>query len=161
MRVSKWLICLPYWMTFWNAFSGIKCSRKLVPFVPVDNKSALGLVSNGRQAITWKNDYPINSEYMLHFNRMAWQWAETLEEIRGTLADIRGTTKLGEQIPFSQTLIQQACMFRSASLFIGTSFTIAVFTIFATSNVDSIAGIPHKIYSMQRILIHIKSRSLC
>ena len=28
-------------------------------------------------------------------NRMARQWAETLVEIRGTLADIRGTTKLG------------------------------------------------------------------
>ena len=41
-------------------------------------------------------------------------------------------------------------MFRSASLFIGTSFTEAVFTIFATSNVDSIGGIPHKIYSKQR-----------
>ena len=27
------------------------------------------------------------------YNRMAWQWAETLMEIRGTLADIRGTTK--------------------------------------------------------------------
>ena len=52
-------------------------------------------------------------------------------------------------------------MFRSASLFIGTSFTVAIFTIFATSNVDSIVAIPHKIYSMQRILIHIKSRSLC
>ena len=26
-------------------------------------------------------------------NRMAWQWAETLVEIRETLADIRGTTK--------------------------------------------------------------------
>ena len=26
-------------------------------------------------------------------NRMAWQWAETLVEISGTLADIRGTTK--------------------------------------------------------------------
>ena len=26
-------------------------------------------------------------------NRMAWQWAETLVEIMGTLADIRGTTK--------------------------------------------------------------------
>ena len=52
-------------------------------------------------------------------------------------------------------------MFRSASLFIGTSFTVAVFTIVATSNVNSIVGIPHKIYSVQRILIHIKSRSLC
>ena len=48
-------------------------------------------------------------------------------------------------------------MFRSASLFIGTSFTVAVFTIFATSDVDSIVGIPHKIYSMQNILIHIKT----
>ena len=47
-------------------------------------------------------------------------------------------------------------MFRSASLFIGTSFTVAVFTIFAASNVDLIVCIPHKIYSMQRILIHIK-----
>ena len=51
-------------------------------------------------------------------------------------------------------------MFRSASLFIGTSFTIAVFVIFATSSVDSVVGIPYKMYSMQRILIHIKSRSL-
>ena len=52
-------------------------------------------------------------------------------------------------------------MFRSASLCIGTSFTVAIFTIFATSNVDSIVGIPHKIYLMQWILIHIKSQSLC
>ena len=48
-------------------------------------------------------------------------------------------------------------MFRSASLFIGTSFRVAVFTIFTTSNVYSIVGIPHKLYSMQRILIHIKA----
>ena len=27
------------------------------------------------------------------YNRMAWQWAETLVEIRGTLVDIRGTNK--------------------------------------------------------------------
>ena len=26
-------------------------------------------------------------------NRMAWQWAETLVEIMGTLSDIRETTK--------------------------------------------------------------------
>ena len=52
-------------------------------------------------------------------------------------------------------------MFRSASLFIGTSFTVAVFAIFATSNVDSNVGVLRKRYSMQRILIHIKSRSLC
>ena len=26
-------------------------------------------------------------------NRMAWQWAEILVEISGTLVDIRGTTK--------------------------------------------------------------------
>ena len=49
-------------------------------------------------------------------------------------------------------------MFRSASLFIGTSLTVAVFTTFATSNIDSIAGIHHKIYSMQGILIQMKSR---
>ena len=30
---------------------------------------------------------------MAIYNRMAWQWAETLVEIRGNLADIRGTTK--------------------------------------------------------------------
>ena len=48
-------------------------------------------------------------------------------------------------------------MFRNPSLFIGTSFTVAVFTIFATSNVHSIVGIPPKIYSMQIILIHIKA----
>ena len=33
-------------------------------------------------------------------NRMAWQWAETLVEIRGTLADIRGTTKYGIRYHF-------------------------------------------------------------
>ena len=36
----------------------------------------------------------------LTMNRMAWQWAETLVEIRGTLADIRGTTKLGIRYHF-------------------------------------------------------------
>ena len=33
------------------------------------------------------------SGYDICANRMAWQWAETLVEIRVTLADIRGTTK--------------------------------------------------------------------
>ena len=33
------------------------------------------------------------SDIYLAVNRMAWQWAETLVRIRGTLADIRGTTK--------------------------------------------------------------------
>ena len=28
-----------------------------------------------------------------YFDRMAWKWAQTLVEIRGTLVDIRGTTK--------------------------------------------------------------------
>ena len=51
-------------------------------------------------------------------------------------------------------------MLRSTSLFIGTSFTVAVFTIFATSNVDWIVGIPHKIYSMQSILIHIYKKPI-
>ena len=36
--------------------------------------------------------FPLASNNVIH-NRMAWQWAETLVEIRGTLADIRGTTK--------------------------------------------------------------------
>ena len=49
-------------------------------------------------------------------------------------------------------------MFRSALSFIGTSLTVVVFTIFATSNVDSIVGTPHKTYSMQKILIHIKKQ---
>ena len=34
-----------------------------------------------------------NPHSMLFLNRMTWQWAETLVEIRVTLADIRGTTK--------------------------------------------------------------------
>ena len=34
------------------------------------------------------------------FNRMAWQWTETLVELRGTLADIRGTTKYGIRYHF-------------------------------------------------------------
>ena len=37
-----------------------------------------------------------NDAYFFNYasiNRMAWQWAETLVEIRVTLADIRGTTK--------------------------------------------------------------------
>ena len=33
-------------------------------------------------------------------NRIAWQWSETLVEIRGTLADIRGTTKQGSTYHF-------------------------------------------------------------
>ena len=52
-------------------------------------------------------------------------------------------------------------MFKTASLFIGASFTVAVFTIFAISNVESIVGIPHKMSSIQKNLIHIKSPSLC
>ena len=52
-------------------------------------------------------------------------------------------------------------MFRSASLFIGTSFTVAVFTIFATSNVDSIVGIPHKyIFNAKNFNPHKKPISL-
>ena len=35
------------------------------------------------------------------------------------------------------------------------------FCIFATSNIDLVASILHKIYLMQRILIHIKSQFLC
>ena len=41
------------------------------------------------------DSYQHSSMFIILFllNRMAWQWAETLVEIRGTLADIRGTTK--------------------------------------------------------------------
>ena len=36
----------------------------------------------------------IEGEYELRrSNRMPWQWAETLVELRGILADNRGTTK--------------------------------------------------------------------
>ena len=52
-------------------------------------------------------------------------------------------------------------MFRSAPLFIGTSFTVTVFTIFATSNVDSIVGIPHKyIFNAKNLNQHKKPISL-
>ena len=71
-------------------------------------------------------------------------------------------------MPFSKTWIYQACMFKSASLFIGTSFTVAVFTIFATSNVDSIVGIrpppppppPPNIFNAKNIDPHKKRISL-
>ena len=37
---------------------------------------------------------------------MAWQWAETLVEIRDTPVDIRETNyQIGEQMPFPQTRI--------------------------------------------------------
>ena len=39
----------------------------------------------------WTDSNPLLEQMLI--NRMAWQWAETLVEIRGTLADIRGTTK--------------------------------------------------------------------
>ena len=63
-------------------------------------------------------------------------------------------------IKFRTQYNTQACMFRSASLFIGTSFTVAVFTIFATSNVDSIVGIPHKIFNAKIFNPHKKPISL-
>ena len=36
-----------------------------------------------------------------HWNRMAWQWAEAVVEIRETLADNSGTTKQGSRYNFS------------------------------------------------------------
>ena len=52
-------------------------------------------------------------------------------------------------------------MFRSVSLFIGTSFIVAVFTIFATSNVDSILGIPQQnIFNAKNFNPHNKPISL-
>ena len=54
-------------------------------------------------------------------NRMAWQWAETLVEIRGTLADIRGTTKLGyrwnfPKHKFNRTVCLEAHLYLLAHL---------------------------------------------
>ena len=39
--------------------------------------------------------HSVDADAFMHsvLNRMVWQWAETLVEIRVTLADIRGTTK--------------------------------------------------------------------
>ena len=52
-------------------------------------------------------------------------------------------------------------MFRSASLFIGTSFTVAVFTIFTTSNADLIVGIPSQnIFNANNFNPHKKPISL-
>ena len=52
---------------------------------------------NKTAAVSWPDpDKPALTFFVAWIsNRMAWQWAETLVEIRGTLADIRGTTKLG------------------------------------------------------------------
>ena len=47
----------------------------------------------------YRNKYPdgiccvLDVDKKIGPNRMAWQWVETLVEIRGTLADIRATTK--------------------------------------------------------------------
>ena len=52
-------------------------------------------------------------------------------------------------------------MFGSTSIFIGTSFTVAVFTLLATSNVDLIVGIPHKnIFNAKNFNPHNKPISL-
>ena len=52
-------------------------------------------------------------------------------------------------------------MFRSALLFFGTSFTVTVFTIFATSNVDSIVGYsPQNIFNAKNFDPHKKLISL-
>ena len=45
-----------------------------------------GILCNIHMVLT--DDMSMNMD-----NRMAWQWAETLVEIRETLVDIRGTTK--------------------------------------------------------------------
>ena len=77
-------------------------------------------------------------------------------DIRGTTQYMQLTTRDGEHCPCSKTWNGQAFMF-GAQLFIGTSLTVYLFNIIATSNIDLIVSILHKIYSMQRILIHIKN----
>ena len=47
----------------------------------------------GRVSTCQKNCKTIDLRGSQVNNGMAWQWAETLVEIRGTLADIRGITK--------------------------------------------------------------------
>ena len=52
-------------------------------------------------------------------------------------------------------------MFGSASLSIGTSFTVAVFTIFATSNADSIVGIQCKEFHPHKKPIFLLNVPIC
>ena len=54
------------------------------------------LTPNMRQAVVEMTLVQLMYAYRPAFprlNRIAWEWAETLVEIRGTLAGIRGTTK--------------------------------------------------------------------
>ena len=56
----------------------------------------MGILASDRYLIDINSGYSICVCYYIPLSsRMAWQWAKTLVEIRGTLADIRGTTKLG------------------------------------------------------------------
>ena len=59
-----------------------------IPKGPIYHKASIG--SDKGLALSRESHY-LNQSWLS--NRMAWQWAETLVEIRGTLVDIRGTTK--------------------------------------------------------------------
>ena len=72
------------------------------------------------------------TSHLWNDNRMAWQWAETLVEIRGILAEIRGTTKYGSRYHFPKHEFKRPVCLEAHHYF---------FTIFA----------------MQIIVIHIKA----
>ena len=56
----------------------------------------IGLIRLGKKVLQGiYSRYMKSSSAFSLMNRMAWQWTETLVEIRRTLADIRRTTKLG------------------------------------------------------------------
>ena len=85
-----------------NAFENVVSNMVTILPRPRCVKSNIYLVvPNWLPTPNWKKKKKVkfmnslSDAIWLHHNRMAWQWAETLVEIRGTLADIRGTTKLG------------------------------------------------------------------
>ena len=62
------------------------CHFQYGEMVLIANTFTHSLKKSARKGLKWDH-------FQVFHNRMAWQWAETLVEIRVTLADIRGTTK--------------------------------------------------------------------
>ena len=78
---SNLVSTLVWWVHNWFAFG--PCWSNLGPLV------AKKLMKLGENGCFWPSPAKLSTQP----NRMAWQWAETLVEIRATLADIRGSTK--------------------------------------------------------------------
>ena len=74
----------PMWAQWANDQDVAHVQAKMVPMNLIKSESAQWLLNYGDKQMNGQTDGD---------NRMAWQWAETLVEIMGTLADIRGTTK--------------------------------------------------------------------